>query len=117
MNNSESSTRGKNTCKLERKGESYFIKDFVIDQNDINNGMEISWLADDTEFEIWFPENRKPFNNNFPVRSNKPPGKGDNRIKLPLRNRPEKGTYYYAVYCEKNKTMAAGNSFPKMIIT
>lgn len=101
--------------KLEKNGELYFIDDIVINMNELKNGMEIIWLADDTDFDIWFPKDRNPFSTFYFLRSL--PAKSRNcRIKKRIRKNLKPGTYYYCLYCKNNKTMAEGNSFPKMII-
>jgi len=101
--------------KKRGRDDLYHIDDIVIDRSELNNNVEVTWLADDTEFEIWFPKDRHPFPNPGSS-SGLPANSRGRRINKKIRNNLDPGTYYYGVFCNKTNTMAEGNSFPKMII-
>jgi len=93
----------------------YHIDDIVIDQSELNNGVEVIWQAEDTDFEIWFPKDKHPFPNRG-ASSGNPSNSRNRKINKKIRKNLESGTYYYGVFCNKTNTMVEGNSFPKMII-
>jgi hypothetical protein len=112
---------------LVKKGDIYFIDDIKLSLQDLKDGIEISWNSADTEFEIIFPDDRMPFHRGFfsNCNSKKSRRKKVNWLLNPgfariiekeLNNGAKEVRLYYAVYCNENKSMAEGNSFPKMII-
>lgn len=112
------SNRNNHNCKIQKKSDRegmYHVDDIVIDRSELNNEVEITWLAEDTEFEIWFPKERHPFPSRG-VSRGIPANSRGRRINKKIRKNLEPGTYYYGVFCNKTNTMVEGNSFPKMII-
>jgi hypothetical protein len=112
---------------LVKKGDTYFIDDINLSLQDLKDGIEISWNSADTEFEIIFPDGRNPFEKvgfckrNFRRSSRRKVGWLLNPgfakiIEKELNSGAEEVRLFYAVYCYENKSMAEGNSFPKMII-
>lgn len=112
---------------LVKKGDTYFIDDIKLSLDELRNGTVISWASDDTDFEIIFPNDRRPvraggfFNRNSKKsRGRKVYWKLDRMFANIIENELKKGVnevkLYYAIYCNENKSMAEGNSFPKMII-
>jgi hypothetical protein len=101
--------------KKDGADETYFIDDIIIDKKRLRKGLEITWLADDTDFELWFPKDRHPFAGFIFLRT-LPVSSCDRKIVRKLRTRLEPGTYYYSIFCNENRTMAEGNSSPKMIV-
>lgn len=106
----------KHSYKIEKKETNsniYFIDTIEIDRKELQNGVEITWHADDTEFEIWFPRDQNPFSN-LPEQAHL--NSENKTITKRIRNNLKPGTYSYFIFCQKTKTMAEGNSFPSMII-
>jgi len=108
----------KHNYKIEKKNQNsdlYFIDTIEIDQDELQRGVEVSWIAEDTEFEIWFPKDQNPFSN-----SNLPDeailNSRGRHLKKRLRNNLDSGTYFYGIFCKKTKTMVESNSPPRMII-
>jgi hypothetical protein len=112
---------------LVKKGDTYFIDDIHLSLKDLKDGHEVSWDSADTEFEIIFPDDRMPFHRGFLSKCN---SKKSRRKKVnwflnpgfakiiekELENGAKEVKLFYAIYCSENKSMAEGNSFPKMII-
>lgn len=117
------------TYKLEPYVSSYDNGDVVstykidliyLNQKELKEGIEITWLADDTEFEIWFPKELNSitfpwYQRFFRNRS------GNKQITRKFRGNfkldPEsKLVIYYSIFCSKTDSMAIGGSSPRMII-
>lgn len=117
MDNEKNQTL-KHHYKLEKrdiKADIYFIDKIEIEQEELSKGIEITWLADDTDFEIWFPHHRNPivkflFFLKLPIHSRR------RRATRKIRRNLKPGTYYYSIFCKENSTMARGNSSPQMIV-
>jgi len=99
--------------KKEGNSDIYFVDTIEIDRNEMQRGVEITWSADDTEFEIWFTRDQNPFSN-LPKQARL--NSRRKIIKERIRRQLDPGTYYYCIICKSTKTIVEGNSFPSMII-
>jgi hypothetical protein len=97
-----------------KEKEVYKIEKILLKIEDVNKGLEITWKAKDTEFEIWFPGARNPLSVPRWCRRCSIKSK-DMTITRRLR-KDLKGDYYYSMYCYRTKNMAESNSSPRMII-
>lgn len=95
--------------------EYYYMDDIVINKHDIENGADITWYSEETDFQVWFPNERNPISRFFLFRWI-PMYSHDKRLTKKISKKAKPGTYYYSIFCSENDTMAEGNSSPKMII-
>ena len=98
-------------CKIKEKRKFPFIKmKWYASKITTKAGEDINWTSDQkTEFEIWCPPNRDPLQ---PGQGSSTNGTLDRKVKKDAKP----GTYWYAVFCEKNDEMAEGGSPPRIII-
>jgi hypothetical protein len=101
-------------AKVKKNGEVYKIETIKLSTKDVEKGLEITWKADDTEFEIWFPSERNPLS--IPWWCRRFSIKSKNKIITRKLRKDLKGEYYYSIYCYRTKNMAVSNSSPRMII-
>jgi hypothetical protein len=134
------SRTGNHTFELETvdkdiNGETvpcYKVKTIDLNIEDVRDGIEITWIAADTDFELWFPGKRNPLSRPWWCRRFSLKSK-DKTIRVKLRRNFEKSelgegcegvvrggrpgeVFYYSIYTAKNNGMVIGNSSPRMII-
>lgn len=100
--------------------KTYKVEDIELHLDDLKNGVEILWKSKDTKFELWFPKewSSKIFH---PSESGSPKSSRKERLKIKFKGnlKIEPGGekwVYYSIFCSTTKSMAVGNSSPRMII-
>jgi hypothetical protein len=92
----------------------YKIENIHLNLNEVKNGIKITWLAEDTEFEIWFPRERNLISVPWYCRWRRIRSK-NMRITRTIRGE-EPGDYEYSIYSSLTENLAKGNSSPRMIV-
>lgn len=97
------------------KGRKLFkIDNIKLKLKEVKNGVKITWQAEDTEFEIWFPKERNLISVPWYCQWRRIRSR-NMRITRTIRGDTE-GVYEYSIYCSKTENLAEGNSAPRMIV-